>query len=56
MTSDGWLDGRCLLAPTNKEVDTINDLMESWVPGALIKLSSADTLEDYRDFIRFNTE
>ena len=32
LTSDGWLDGRCLLAPTNKEVDTINDLMESWVP------------------------
>ena len=56
LTSDGWLDGRCLLAPTNKEVDTINDLMESWVPGTLIKLSSADTLEDYRDHMRFNTE
>ena len=28
LTSDGWLDGRCLLAPTNKEVDTIYNLME----------------------------
>ena len=56
VTSDGWLDGRSLLAPTNKEVDTINDLMESKMPGTAFKLSSSDTLEDYRDVMRFNTE
>jgi hypothetical protein len=56
LTSQGWLDGRALLAPTNKEVDTINDLMETWVPGAPTRLSSADTLEDYQDVMRFNTE
>ena len=52
----GWLKGRCILAPTNKEVDTINDLLESRVPGNSIQLSSADTLDDYRDVMRFNTE
>ena len=52
----GWLKGRCILAPTNKEVDTINDLLESRVPGNSIQLSSADTLDDYRDVMQFNTE
>ena len=56
LTSDGWLDGRSLLAPNNKKVDTINDLMETWVPGTVIKLNSADTLEGYLDVMRFNTE
>ena len=56
ITSHGWLEGRSMLAPTNKEVDTINDLMESWVPGSTNKLTSSDTLEDYRDVLRFNTE
>ena len=55
-TTPGWLEGRSLLAPTNKEVDTINDLMETWVPGLPITLSSADTLENYQDFMRFNIE
>ena len=52
----GWLEGRCILAPTNEEVDTINDLLETRVPGNSIQLSSADTLDDYRDVMRFNTE
>ena len=39
-----------------KEVDTINDLLESRVPGNSIQLSSADTLDDYKDVMRFNTE
>ena len=51
-----WLEGRAILAPTNTQVDTINDLIESWVPGAPTKLSSADTLENYKDVMRFNTE
>ena len=51
-----WLEGRAILAPTNKQVDTINDLIESWVPGEATKLSSADTLENPDDILRFNTE
>ena len=56
MTCAGWLDGRSILAPTNKELDSINDLMEIRVPGVPTKQSRADTLEDYRDVMRFNTE
>ena len=55
-TTTGWLDGRSVLAPTNKEVDNINDLMETWIPGLPINLSSADTLENYQDGMRFNVE
>ena len=51
-----WLEGRAILAPTNKEVDTINDMMETWVPGESTKLSSADTFENKQDEMRFNTE
>ena len=46
VSTPGWLDGRCILAPTNKEVDTINDLLETRVPGNSIQLSSADSLDD----------
>ena len=56
MSDPRWLEGRAVLAPTNNEVDKINDLMESWVPGVSTKLSSADTLENYKDVMRFNTE
>ena len=55
-TNTGWMAGRSLLAPTNKEVDTINDIMETWVPGMATKLTSADTLVDYQDVMRFTIE
>ena len=51
-----WLEGRAILAPTNKEVDEINDLMESKMPGMSTKLTSADSLENYQDVMRFNIE
>ena len=51
-----WLEGRCILAPTNKEVDTINDILQRRVPGNSIQLSSADSLDDYRYVMQFNTE
>ena len=41
----GWLEGRSILAPTNKEVDAINDIMKDRIPGDVLKLSSADTLQ-----------
>ena len=52
----GWFEGRAILAPTNKEVDIINELMQSSLPGDGVKLSSADTLENPNDAYRFNTE
>ena len=52
----GWLEGRAILAPTNKEVDRINAMMECQLPGNAISLSSADTLDNSEDTFRFNTE
>ena len=52
----GWFEGRAILAPTNKEVDSINELMQNSLPGDGVKLSSADTLENPVDAYRFNTE
>ena len=51
-----WLYGRALLAPTNKEVDTINDFMETFVPGQIQHLNSADQLEEYGGVMRYNAE
>ena len=51
-----WFCGRSILAPTNREVDAINDMMEAQVPGSSLQLTSADQLEDYQDFIRYNIE
>ena len=56
INTPGYLDGKCVLAPTNKEVDMLNELLESRVPGNPINLSSADSLEEYRDVMRFSTE
>ena len=55
-STPGWFEGRSILAPTNKEVDSINDMMQDWLPGAGVKLSNADTLENPSDAFRFNTE
>ena len=52
----GWLEGRTILAPTNKEVDAINQMMENWLPQEGTKHSSADSLENPADAFRFNTE
>jgi ATP-dependent DNA helicase PIF1 len=52
----GWLEGRSILAPTNKEVDSINDMMKDWLLGDVVKLSSADSLENPNDAFRYNTE
>ena len=51
-----WFEGRAILAPTNKEVDIINEMMEQSLPGDELKLTSADTLENPTDAFRFNTE
>ena len=52
----GWLEGRTILAPTNKEVDAINEVMQDCLPEASIKLLSADTLDNPEESFRFNSE
>ena len=56
ISKPGWLEGRTILAPTNKEVDAINQMMEDWMPQEGSKHSSADSLENPADAFRFNTE
>ena len=51
-----WMEGRSILAATNKEVDMINNLMEEMIPGNTDKLAGADSLENPDDILRFNTE
>lgn len=51
-----WLEGRALLATTNKEVNMLNDTLQEKLPGSTDKLSSADTLENSEDLLRFNQE
>ena len=56
LSKPGWLEGRTVLAPTNKEVDAINQVLQDWLPEDGVKLHSADTLENPDDMFRFNTE
>ena len=53
---DDWLNGRAILAPTNKQVDQINNLIVDSFPGTPVVLSSSDELINPDDFQRFNTE
>ena len=52
----GWLEGRTVLAPTNREVDSLNSVIQEMLPDKCIRLQSADTLENPVDSFRFNTE
>jgi hypothetical protein len=52
----GWLEGRTILAPTNKEVDYLYEVIQDWLPKSGVKLISADTLENPEDAFRFNSE
>ena len=51
-----WLEGRTILAPTNKEVNMLNECLEDKFPGLTDKFSSADTLQNNHDLLRFNQE
>ena len=52
----GWMDGRAILAPTNKQVDTINNLISDSFPGNAAVLTSSDEVVNPDDLQRFNTE
>ena len=51
-----WLEGRCILAATNKEVDMINELVVGRLPGTTDKMYSADTLDNNGDLLRITEE
>ena len=51
-----WLEGRCILAATNKEVDMINELVVGRLPGTTDKIYSADTLDNNTDLLRISEE
>jgi hypothetical protein len=56
ITDTKWLEGRAILAPTNKKVDELNDLIAKSMPGPAIPLYSSDTLDNAADMYRYNTE
>ena len=51
-----WLEGRAILAPTNRMVDKINQEIINKLPGEPIVLLSSDDLDNPEDAFRFNTE
>ena len=53
---NSWMNGRAILAPTNKDVDEINNLISDNFPGSPIILTSSDDLIDANDFQRYNIE
>ena len=55
-TEQGWMNGRAILAPTNKQVDEINDLITDSFPGTPAVLTSSDDLINANDFQRYNIE
>ena len=53
--SSDWLAGRAILATTNREVDSLNQVVSDMIPGQYLTFSSADTL-DSEDLLRYNVE
>ena len=52
----GWMDGRAILAPTNQQVDQLNNLITDTFPGQPIILTSSDEVVNPDDFQRYNSE
>jgi ATP-dependent exoDNAse (exonuclease V) alpha subunit len=52
----GWMEGRAILAPTNKQVDNLNNSIADSFPGNPIVLTSSDELINPDDFQRYNYE
>ena len=51
-----WLNGRSILAATNREVELLNDVISSKLPGSADVFTSSDQLENSEDLLRFNSE
>ena len=52
----GWMEGRAILAPTNKQVDQLNNLIADSFPGQPVVLTSSDEVINPDDFQRYNQE
>ena len=50
------MDGGAILAPRNKQVDTINNLISDSFPGQAVVLTSSDEVTNPNDIQRYNTE
>ena len=51
-----WIDGRAILAPTNKEVQMLNEMLSEKLPGTSDIMRSADQMTNTQDELRFNIE
>ena len=51
-----WVEGRAILAPTNKEVQMLNDVLTAKLPGSSEVFRSADQIERTEERISFNVE
>ena len=51
-----WVEGRALLAPTNREVHMLNEILSSKLPGSAEVFRSADQLERSDQVLHFNVE
>ena len=51
-----WIEGRSILASTNKEVQMLNDIVSEKLPGSMEVMRSADQLERTEEVLHFNVE
>ena len=56
IANPNFLNGRSILATTNKEVSMLNDIVIDLIPGNGFLLRSADELGHSENLLRFNTE
>ena len=56
LSDQTWLDGQCILTPTNMNVDKINHAMVVKSPGQEINLFSADSVDNEQDARSFSVE
>ena len=56
VTNSKWLEGRAILAPKNKQVDTPNAQLVEKISGTSTVLHSSDVLDNKKDTFRYNTE
>ena len=55
-SKQGWMKGRGILAPTNQQVDELNNLISDQFPGKPIVVHSSDETVNPDDFQKYNGE
>ena len=56
ISDQNWIEGQAILAPTNKEVQMLNNILSAKLPGSTEVLRSADQLERNEEVLHFNVE